>query len=106
MNGKIGRLEAERMLLIALLAQQLERLVQKSGGIDPAHFLAHLRELPSEFSAAELENLEPYLAAMRVDVANAELKATFAERLRSAADVLERILRHRIEAARPEDPSS
>ena len=104
MNGKTGRFEAERMLLIALLAQQLHEWLPGCQARSPAQLLDGLPENLPRFHTTLHQDLLPYLTAMRVDAANTELlMAIFDERLRSAADVLERILRHRIEAAKPED---
>lgn len=103
MSVKSERLETERILLVALLARKLQQWLPGCLARPPAQLLEDLPENLSRFRAEVRKDLRPYLAAMGVDAANAELMAAFDQRLRSAADVLERILRHRIEAAETAD---
>jgi len=101
------RLEADRVLLIAVLSHWLyQNITEVWPDCEPSQLIVLSQECQDERTSFILSHLRPYLAAMGVDVESPEMKAAFSERLKSAADVMERILRHQIEAARPEDPSS
>ena len=104
--AKINRLEHERLLLIAVLCQQLDGMAEVVGAEEAASMLDDLRECSGELAEELMDGLRPYLAAMGVDATSADLHASFLERLRAAADVLERIQRDHLLTGAPEDPAS
>ncbi|MDO8559809.1 MAG: hypothetical protein Q7S23_02105 [bacterium] len=90
MAVRTERLEAERILLIALLCDRLRREVAERPA--PIQRLEELRADMPQFAMRVMGELAPFLTAMGIDP-HVDLREVLLNRLHAAADAQERIPR-------------